>query len=106
MTVSDFILVIRQELKVDINKNIEYKNDCVILHSDDNFNFFKIFVFDLLKSGLHQLYNFIPIGTSEDSNIYIDEKYYKYLKNNYAVYNEKTNDIILYKFKVLSNKVN
>lgn len=97
MTISEFILEINREFNIDVKYNVEIKKDSIILHNDHNFNFFKLFVLELLKSGLQKGDNFKAIGISEDNNLYIKERYYKYFDNYYAIYNEKTNNIVLKK---------
>jgi hypothetical protein len=98
ISVKNFIDEIKKEYNIDIINNIDYCDKDIILNSDSNFNFFKIFVLDLWKSGLCNIDKFVPIGTSEDNNIYIREKYYSYLSRYYAVYNETHNYIILKKY--------
>jgi hypothetical protein len=97
MTLQNFIKEINREYNIDVTPNIEYTSNGAILHNNENFNFFKLFVLELQKSGLRDIDNFIPIGTSEDNNIHIVEKYYSLLSGYYAVYNESKNYITLVK---------
>jgi hypothetical protein len=93
----NFINAINIEYNVDVINNINYDGNDIILNNDENFNFFLIFVLDLGKSGLCNVDKFISIGTSEDNNMHVREKYYKYISQYYAVYNEMYDCIILKK---------
>lgn len=97
MTIKSFVNEIKNEYNIDITKNIKYNKNNNILISDLNFNFFRIFALNLWESGLQNIEKFIPIGTSEDNNIYIIEKYYHHISEYYAIYNEMNNYIILRK---------
>lgn len=74
---------IMKDYKIDISNNIIIDNNKnknkFILVNNYNFNFFNIFVEDVWKSGLYKYEKYHPIGTSEDNNIYIPEKYFETL---------------------------
>ena len=97
MTILNFINDMQTIYNIDVSKNIKYNIKNIVLYDNENFSFSRIFVSDLMQSGLYNMRDFMPIGTSEDNNIYILNSFYHYFSAYYAVYDFTKDTIVLYK---------
>ena len=90
-----FIEQIKKDKSIDVTKNISVITEsCIALQNNEYFDFSCILIVDGCKSGIC-MNGYVPFGTSEDNNIYIETKYYEILKKYYCTYLESKDSFIV-----------